>query len=262
MFNIQEYMEKISVTIITKNEVKNIGRCLESLKWADEIVVVDSDSTDRTVEICRQYTDQVFRESWHGYGKQKNICAAKAKNKWILNIDSDEVVGPEVAEEIRKTLNEGPQHPVYDLPRKNYFGQRWVRFGGWYPDRILRLYDKEKVAFSEPQVHERLTPDDNAGSLKNALIHYSYSDHEDYLNRQNRYASLYAQEKVSKGFRANWTHLLLRPPASFIKNFIIKQGFRDGSLGFFLAKNAAIYTYQKYAKTRALETSSPPVGED
>lgn len=242
-------MEKLSVTIITKNEEKNIGRCLESLKWADEIVVADTDSSDKTVEICWRHAARVFSETWRGYGKQKNICASRARNRWILNIDSDEVVTPESAEEIQKVLREGPQCPVYHLPRKNYFGDRWIRFGGWYPDRILRLYDKEKVAFSESQVHERLAPDKNAGSLKNPLIHYSYKSYEDYIQRQDRYSTLYAQEKTAKGFRANWTHLYLRPPLAFFKNFVLKQGFRDGSLGFFLAKTAAVYTYQKYAKT-------------
>ena len=114
-------MENLSVTIITKNEEKNIGRCLASLKWADEIVVVDTNSTDRTVEICRQHTEQIFGESWHGYGKQKNICAMHAKNRWILNIDADEVVTSASAEEIQKVLKEGPQYPAYQFPRKNYF---------------------------------------------------------------------------------------------------------------------------------------------
>ncbi len=254
-------MEKISVTIITKNEEKNIGRCLESLKWADEIVVVDTESDDRTVEICKQYTGQVFNESWHGYGKQKNICAQKAQNRWVLNIDADEVVTPESAEEIQKVLKGEPKYPVYHLPRKNYFGDRWVRFGGWYPDRILRLYNKEKVSFSETQVHERLTPDDNAGSLKNALIHYSYANREDYIQRQERYSTLYAEEKIAKGFRANWTHLYLRPSFAFFKNYILKQGFMDGSLGLFLAQSAASYTHQKYAKTRLSNNSSPLEGE-
>ena len=249
-------MEKISVTIITKNEEKNIGRCLKSLQWVDEIIVVDTNSDDKTVEICKQYTDHVFNENWHGYGKQKNICAAKAQNRWILNIDSDEVVTPELAEEIQKIQKEGPKYPVYHLPRKNYFGDRWVRFGGWYPDRILRLYDKEKVSFSETQVHERLTPDENSGSFKCPLTHYSYRDHEDYIQRQDRYSTLYAQEKIVNGFRANWTHLYLRPSFSFFKNFIINQGFRDGYLGLFLAKNAANYTYQKYAKTLSNDPST------
>ena len=244
-------MEKLSVTIITKNEEKNIGRCLKSLKWVDEIVIVDTNSNDRTIEICKHHTDQIFRETWHGYGKQKNICAAYAKNRWVLNIDSDEVVTPESAEEILKVLKEGPKYPVYHLPRKNFFGNRWVRFGGWYPDRILRLYDKEKVAFSESQVHEKLTPDINSGSLKEALLHYSYKDFEDYIQRQDRYSTLYAKEKMAGGFRANWTHLYLHPSFNFFKNYILKQGFREGSLGFFLAKNGAIYTYHKYAKTKS-----------
>ena len=244
-------MENLSVTIITKNEEKNIGRCLESLKWADETVVVDTESSDRTVEICRQYKGRIFNESWHGYGKQKNICAGHTKNRWILNVDADEVVTPELAEEILGILKNGPQYPVYHLPRKNYFGDRWVRFGGWYPDRILRLYDKEKVAFSEVQVHEKLTTDGNAGSLKNPLIHYSYSNRKDYAQRQERYSILYAKEKMANGFRPNWTHLYLRPPLKFFKNFFLKKGFMDGSLGYFLAKGAAVYTYQKYAKTQS-----------
>lgn len=254
-------MEKLSVTIITKNEEENIGRCLDSLNWADEIVVVDTDSSDRTVEICRQYTDKVFSKTWHGYGKQKNICAEHAKNRWILNVDADEVVTPESAEEIQKVLKEGPLHSVYHLPRKNYLGDYWVRFGGWYPDRILRFYDKEKVSFSEVQVHERLTPDENAGALKNALIHYSYRDREDYIQRQDRYSTLYAQEKMAKGFRANWSHLYLRPPFTFFKNYVLKQGIRDGSLGLFLAMSSAVYTHQKYAKTLS-NVSSPLAREE
>ena len=243
-------MNNLSVTIITKNEEKNIGRCLESLKWADEIVVVDTESSDRTVEICRQYTRRIFNESWHGYGRQKNICAGHTKNRWVLNVDADEVVTPELAEEILSILKNGPQYPVYDLPRKNYFGGRWVRFGGWYPDRILRLYDKEKVAFSEVQVHEKLTTDENAGSLKNPLIHYSYCDREEYVQRQESYSGIYAKEKMANGFRPNWTHLYLRPPLTFLKNFVLKMGFMDGSLGYFLAKGSAVYTYQKYVKTQ------------
>tara|TARA_Y100000590_G_scaffold77643_1_gene86087 strand:- start:647 stop:1384 length:738 start_codon:yes stop_codon:yes gene_type:complete len=243
-------MKNLSVTIITKNEEKNIGRCLESLKWADETVVVDTESSDRTVEICQQYTGRIFNESWHGYGKQKNICAGHAKNRWVLNVDADEVVTPELAEEILSILKNGPKYPVYHLPRKNYFGDRWVRFGGWYPDRILRLYDKEKVAFSEVQVHEKLTPDENVGSLKNPLIHYSYCNREDYVQRQERYSILYAQEKIANGFHPNWSHLYLRPPLTFLKKFVLKMGFMEGSLGFFLAKGSAVYTYQKYAKTQ------------
>ena len=245
-------MKKLSITIITKNEEKNIARCLESVKWADEIVVLDTNSTDRTVEICRQFTDKVFCLDWHGYGKQKNLCAERTSHNWILNVDSDEVISSEGAEEIRTILRDGSKHPVYQFPRKNFFGQHWVRYGGWYPDRISRLYDKTQVRFTESQVHEKLFPDGNIGSMKSAISHYSFSGMADYIARQNHYSSLYAREKVNQGFHASWSHLLLRPPATFLKNFIIRQGFRDGFLGLFLALSFAFYTFLKYAKTKSI----------
>jgi (heptosyl)LPS beta-1,4-glucosyltransferase len=245
-------MKKLSVTIITKNEEKNIERCLNSVKWADEIVVLDTNSSDRTVEICRQFTDKVFCLDWHGYGKQKNLCADRASHNWVLNIDSDEEISPEGAEEIKAVLLGEPHHTVYHFPRKNFFAKRWVRFGGWYPDRISRLYDKTQVSFTESQVHEKLVPDENVGSLANPILHYSFTGMADYIERQNRYSTLYAREKIGNGFRAGWSHLIFRPPASFVKNYIIRQGFRDGFLGLFLAVAFAFYTFLKYAKTKSI----------
>ncbi len=244
-------MEKLSVTIITKNEEKNIARCLQSVKWADEIVVLDTNSADRTVEICRQFTDKVFCVEWNGYGKQKNLCADRASHNWILNLDSDEEISSEGAEEIQRVLRAGPKHPVYQFPRKNLFAGRWIRHGGWYPDLISRMYDKSRVNFTESLVHEKLVPDENVGSLKHSIIHHSFSGMEDYIDRQNRYSTLYAREKVNKGFRAGWSHLILRPPAAFVKNYLIRQGFRDGFLGLFLALAFAFYTFLKYAKTKS-----------
>jgi (heptosyl)LPS beta-1,4-glucosyltransferase len=243
-------MGKLSVTIITKNEEKNIARCLESVKWADEIIVFDTSSTDRTVEICKKFTDHVFCVDWHGYGKQKNLCAERASHKWVLNIDSDEVISAEGADEIRALLLDGSKHSVYQFPRKNYFGQQWIRYGGWYPDRTSRLYDKTQVSFTESQVHEKLIPDENVGSLKSPISHYSFSGMKDYIERQNHYSTLYAREKMSEGFRAGWSHLALRPLAAFFKNYFIRQGFRDGFIGFFLAVSFAFYTFLKYAKTK------------
>ena len=244
-------MEKLSVTIITKNEEKNIARCLESVKWADEIIVLDTSSTDRTVEICRQFTDQVFCVDWHGYGKQKNLCAGRTSNNWVLNIDSDEEISSEGAEEIQAVLRGDSKYTVYQFPRKNFFAQRWVSYGGWYPDQTSRLYDKTQVSFTESQVHEKLVPNENVGSLKNAILHYSYSGMGDYIDRQNHYSTLYASEKIGRGFRPGWSHLILRPPLAFFKNYIVRQGFRDGFLGFFLAISFAFYTFLKYAKTKS-----------
>lgn len=246
------YMEKVSVVIITFNEEKNIERCLESVRWADEIVVVDTFSTDRTVEICRRFTDRVFQESWRGYGLQKNLCASKANNRWVLNVDADEVISPECAEAIRDVLASELKHPVYRFPRKNFFGNRWIRYAGWYPDLIARLYDRTCVAFSESVVHERLIPDSDVGLIDQPILHFSFDGMEDYVSRQNRYSSLYAEEKIRSGWKANWTHLYLRPPCFFFKTYFLRQGFREGFLGIFLSLAMAFYTYLKYAKTRAV----------
>ena len=245
-------MEKISVTVITLNEEKNIERCLKSLQWADEIVVLDSFSTDRTVEICRQYTEKVYQEKWQGYGKQKNFCADRTSHRWVLNIDADEVVSPECAKAIRKELENAQEHPLYQFPRKNFFGNHWVRFGGWYPDKISRLYDKTKISFKESRVHEKLTPCNGSGFISEPLLHYSYEGLADYMDRLNRYSSLFAEEKRHSGWTAGCAHLYLRPPLTFFKNFIVRQGFREGFLGMFLALAAAFYTYLKYAKTRKI----------
>ncbi len=245
-------MEKISVTVITLNEEKNIERCLESLQWADEIVVLDSFSSDRTVEICRQYTEKVFQEKWQGFGKQKNLCASMASQKWVLNIDADEVVSPECARAIREELKNGPGHPLYRFPRKNFFNNRWVRYGGWYPDRISRFYDKTKVSFKESRVHEKLAPEEDCGFIGEPLLHYTYDGLADYMDRLNRYSTLFAEEKAQSGWTAGWTHLYLRPPLTFFKNFVVRQGFREGFLGMFLALSSAFYTYLKYAKTRKI----------
>lgn len=246
-------VEKISVTIITLNEERNIERCLESVKWADEIVVLDGYSQDRTVEVCRRFTDRIYRESWNGFGKQKNLCASKASHRWILNIDADEVVSPDCAEAIRRELDKGPAHAVYRFPRKNFFGNRWVRHGGWYPDRIARFYDKTRVAFTETLVHEKLSPETDAGVFDHPLEHYSYRDISDYVSRQNRYSTLAAQEMVQKGKTATCLDLCLRPPLAFMKFYFLQQGFREGFLGFSLAVCAGFYTFLKYAKTRSIQ---------
>ena len=244
--------EKISVIIITYNEEKNIQRCLESVKWADEIVVVDGFSDDCTQEICRKFTDRVFQAKWSGFGQQKNLCAEKSSYKWILNIDSDEVISNELASEVRNLLHKGPEFPLYKIPRKNYFGSRWIQHGGWYPDYIARLYDKTKVAFSENIVHEGLIPDNIYGLLKYPIIHYSYQGMADYVERQNHYSSLSAKQKIANRVKATWLDLFFKPIMTFLKIYFLKQGFREGFLGFFLAISASYYTFLKYAKTRKI----------
>ena len=245
-------MGKVSVVIITKNEERNIERCLESVRWADEIIVVDAFSTDRTVEVCRRFTDKVFQKKWLGYGLQKNFCASKARNRWVLNVDADEVISSECAEAVQELLSGEPEFPLYRFPRKNFFADRWVRYAGWYPDFISRLYDRDKVSFSESMVHERLTPDKAEGIVNHPILHYSFDGMEDYIQRQNRYSSLYAEEKKQLDWKASWTHLYVRSIWVFLKTYFLKQGFREGFLGIFLSVSMAFYTYLKYAKTRSI----------
>ena len=246
-------MNKISVTIITKNEEKNIRRCLKSIQWADEIVVVDTFSSDRTVGICREFTDKVFQESWLGYGPQKNLCASKTTNRWVLNLDADEVISSECAVEIQELLSGHPQCSLYRFPRNNFIAVRWVRYAGLYPDLISRLYEKDRVSLSESMVHERLIPDEIGGVINRPIFHYSFDGMEDYIERQNRYSSLYAEEKKRLSWEVNWTHLYIRPIWAFIKTYFFRQGFREGFLGMFLAVSIMFYTYLKYAKTRSTE---------
>lgn len=240
-------MEKISVTIIVLNEERNIRECMEGLGWADEVIVSDSGSTDATVEICRGYGAKVFNDEWLGFGRQKNLCAGRAANNWILNIDADERVTPELKEEIVRAADKGKCAGYY-VPRRNYFGDRWIRRCGWYPDYTLRLYRKDAGRFLERGVHESVTMEGARGHLKNPLIHKTYRDVSDYLVRMERYSTLAAAEMMKEGKTAGVLDILFRPPFTFFKMFVLKLGFLEGVAGIVLSILYASYTLAKYAK--------------
>lgn len=240
-------MEKVSVTIIALNEEKNIRDCLESVKWADEIIVSDSGSTDSTVEICREYGASVFSDEWLGFGRQKNLCGDRARNLWVFNIDADERATPELKAEIAAVIKSGDKAAWY-VPRKNYFGERWIRRCGWYPDYTLRLYRKDSGRFTDRAVHETVAVNGPKGYLKNPLTHRTYRDVSDYLTRMERYSTLAAEEMFSSGRAAGFTDILLRPPFTFLKMYILKLGFLEGSAGVMLSTLYASYTLAKYAK--------------
>jgi len=244
-------MQKISVTIITLNEEKNIRACLESVKWADEILVSDSGSSDRTVEICKEYGARVFNDRWEGFGRQKNLIAERARNNWILNIDADERISPQLHEEIESVLSEG-DFDGYNIPRKNFFGDKWIRHCGWHPDCNLRLYRKDKGKFNERDVHEAVKVDGEAGYLKAPLEHYTYRDISDYLRRMNRYSTLAAEEMFKKGRKAGYFDILFRPLFTFLKMFFLQKGFMEGGTGLVLSGLYASYTLSKYAKLREM----------
>ncbi|MEK6791324.1 MAG: glycosyltransferase family 2 protein [Deltaproteobacteria bacterium] len=241
----------LSVTIIALNEEHGIKDCLDGVQWADEVLVSDSGSIDKTVEICRLTGALVFSDKWLGFGAQKNLVASRAQGQWILNVDADERVSPELRDEILKAISSGAASGYY-VPRKNHFAGRWIRHCGWYPDYNLRLYRKDAGAFSERAVHEAVSVNGAVGYLKNPLIHYTYEDVSDYLDRMQRYSTLSAEQMKKDGRSATVFDLLLRPCATFLKMFVLKRGFLDGSVGLTLSMLYAAYTLAKYAKLREM----------
>ncbi len=240
-------MQKVSVTIITLNEEANIRACLESVKWADEILVSDSGSSDRTVEICKEYGAKFFNDEWLGFGKQKNLIASRAENNWILNIDADERVTPDLRAEIESAASHSECNG-YNIPRKNFFGDRWIKYCGWHPDYNLRLYRKDKGQFNERDVHEAVQVNGKTGYLKSPMEHHTYRDVSDYLKRMDRYSALAAEEMFKEGRKAGYFDILFRPLFTFIKMFFLQKGFMEGGTGLVLSGLYASYTLSKYAK--------------
>lgn len=240
-------MPNVSVVIITFNEEKNIRAALESAKWADEIVVLDSFSTDRTVDICREYTQEVYQESWRGFSGQKQRAVDLAKNDWVFVLDSDERFTEWLRAEIAGLLQNGPGKDGYYCARRNHFMGREILHGGWYPDYSLRLFDRTKGRFVRREVHEAVEVRGATGYLDNPMLHYTYNGISDYLKRMERYAGLAAGELYKNGKKAGVLELMLRPPFTFFKMYLLKQGFRDGVHGLVLAVLYSYYTFSKYA---------------
>jgi glycosyltransferase involved in cell wall biosynthesis len=241
----------VSVTIITLNEEKNLPRAVASVRWADEIVVVDSGSTDRTVEIARGLGAKVFQHPWQGYGQQKNHAQKQATHDWVLNLDADEVVSPQLANEIQQTLtavgaSEDSPRGFY-FPRKTYYLGRWIRHGGWYPNHLIRLANRRWASWSEPQVHEALEVQGPVASLKNPLDHYSFTSiHGQVLTNLN-FSRLGARQLAQKGVRPSIFKLIFKPLGKFFETYVLKKGFLDGLPGFIIAVNAAHSIFLKYA---------------
>lgn len=238
----------LSVTIICVNEAARIAACLESVRFADEIVVCDSGSTDGTLDICRRFTDKVFTDPWRGFSGHKNLALERATAEWILSLDADERVPPALAEEIRRTMADPGAKAGYMLARRNYFSGIWIRHGGWYPDRTVRLFRRGRGRFLPRAVHEAVSLDGETGELTEPLEHYTYDSLSAYLTRMDRYSTLAAEEMRAVGRRARIRDLAFRPPATFLRMFLLQRGFRDGLPGFILAGLYAAQTLAKYAK--------------
>lgn len=254
-------MPKLSVTVITLNEAANLAAALESVRWADELVVVDSGSTDDTVAIARRYTDRVITTGWPGYVAQKNFAATHASHDWILSLDADERVSDTLAAEIRAVLAHDPAPAGYRMPRVTFHLGRWIRGTDWYPDHQLRLYDRRRARWTGRLVHESVSADGEVGQLRAELQHYAYRDIAHHLRTMDRYTTLAAQQMFEEGRRASWPELLAHPVAAFLRNYVLRTGFAEGMPGLVISLMNAAYVGLKYAKLWelcSLSTSTPP----
>jgi glycosyltransferase involved in cell wall biosynthesis len=244
---------KVSVVIVTLNEEAEIEPCLESVSWADEVIVVDAFSSDRTVEIARKYTDKVILRNWAGYADQKNWAVGQSRYDWVLSLDADERITLQLRDEISKILKSGPSCSGYYIPRKNFFLGRWIRHGGWFPDYTLRLFEKKMGRFGDRAVHESVRVNGATKRLTNPIEHYTYRSLASYHARASRYSALAAYEMREQGKRFHLMDLCLRPVWTFLRMYLIRQGFRDGSDGLILAVFYGYYTFLKYAKLWEME---------
>lgn len=245
---------KISATVITFNEEDNIAEALESLAWADEIIVVDRQSTDRTVEIARRFTDRVYVREWPGYSAQKNFAADQARNDWVFSLDSDERVSPELAAEIAR-LKQAPDLEAagFEMPRLAFYLGRWIKHSGWYPDRKLRLYDRRRARWRGDYVHESLEVTGTVERLSGHILHYTVRSASDHHKRLDRYTTLAAEQAHADGKRGSAVSLVLAPVSAFIRSYVWKLGFLDGIQGFVIARFAAHYAFLKQIKLRELK---------
>lgn len=242
--------EKISACLTVGNEANNIQRCLDSLFWVDEIVVVDSFSKDNTVEICKRYTNRVYQHEWLGYVGQKELIKKMAIHPWILFIDADEEVSPELRAEIIQEFESGNNryYDGYKFPRKVFFLGKWITRGDWWPDVKMRLYRKEKGICAGREPHDQVILTGPVKRLKGCLHHYTYDDISDQINTQNRFSSISSFGMYQEKRRPSGCNLIFRPLFRFFKSYILKQGFRDGYRGLIISSLVAIGVFFKYAK--------------
>ncbi|MDD2237266.1 MAG: glycosyltransferase family 2 protein [Kiritimatiellae bacterium] len=245
---------KISACITACNEEDKIGRCLRSLTWCDEIIVVDSFSTDRTIEICREFTDRVYQHEWLGYIGQKNLIRNMAVNPWVFFLDADEEVSPKLRASIEKIFSRNPRDYVgYQFPRMVYYLGKWIRYGEWYPDTKLRLFLKDRGKSAGREPHDHVIVDGPVRTLTAPIYHYTYDSISDHLATMNRFSSITAREKYREGIRFHWVDILFRPWWRFCKAYFFKRGFVCGRHGILIATISSFAVMMKYYKLWEIE---------
>ncbi len=246
---------KISATIITCNEERRIARAIESLRCADEVLIVDSGSNDRTVELAEKLGARVIESPWPGYAKQKNLAAERAAHDWILSLDADEALSESLEAEIWRLKKNGPDCDAYTMPRLAQYLGKWIRHSGWYPDRKIRLYDRRKATWVGDFVHESVRVEGKVGHLESNLLHFTCDSLSEHLKTMDRYTTLAAEQLVAQKAEVTWTRLVMHPPWTFFKTYVLQRGFLDGIEGLAIANMAALYNFLKYAKARYMSGS-------
>lgn len=242
--------QTVSCAIVVFNEERNIGECLETAKWMDEIIVVDAFSTDQTMEICQQFTDKIFQRPWNGFGEQKNFSINHATSDWVFILDADERITPELRQEIEAVLNEvSTEGPVaYSVPRRNHYYGKWVKHAGCYPDWQLRLFRNGVGLLDDEEPHNKFVFKGERGILSHPLDHYTERTINDHFRKFRNFTTLAAQERAKTKSNTYWADLIVRPLFTFFKYYVPRKGFKDGMHGFLVSGFASMYTFVKYAK--------------
>ncbi len=251
----------ISSFLVCKNEETHIAACLESLKFCDEIVVVDSFSTDKTIEICKRFNIHLIQREWPGYKLQKEFACSQTKHDWVLFMDADEVVSPELKEEILSLISNPSderlqKYSAFRVKRAMFFLGKWWRKGGWYPERRIRFFRRDAVEWIGKDPHENVKVKGLIGDLKGEIFHYSYDDIPDQVKKLTSHAFTRAKFDFESGRDVSLYDIVIRPPARFLKFFVVKKGFLEGMSGFIVALFESFYTYMKYARLWELKKMS------
>ena len=241
---------KITATIITLNEERNIARAIESLRCCDEILIVDSGSVDRTAELAANLGARVIEANWRGYAGQKNWAAEQATHDWVLSLDADEALSEALEAEIWNLKKTGPRYDGYTMPRLARYLGRWILHCGWYPDRKLRLYDRRKARWVGSFVHESVQVKGHVGHLESNILHFTCESLSEHLKTMDRYTTLAAQELAAGRVKVPLSRMIFSPAWTFVKSYVIDRGFLDGPEGLTISYMAAFYTFLKYSKAR------------
>lgn len=245
---------QLSATIICKDEVEKIRGALESVRFCDEVIVVDSGSSDGTIEICLELADSVIKKSWPGYVAQQNFALSMAQGEWVLSIDADERATPELAAEIQKVLLQNPKENGFSVTRHVHYLGRWIDHGGWFPEPRIRLFRRLHGRWEGVDPHYDVKLAEGVlGQLSGEIVHFTYDDMADHVNTMNRFTTILAGEHHARGRRFSWISLIARPPMEFIKKYFLKKGFMDGPQGFFVAALSSFYVFLKIAKLWEVE---------